>query len=184
MEVSMDTISHYLTKLDIIRAIPDDSILIPGSIPVNIYIQEAENLFIWCRADKEKLTANRLDWALVEDMPARIDTLREAQARWVTSDSNDIGIEREWIEKSPEAHAFRRDILRSLRFALRGNPSALAMIKRFGEGDRNSEMIQALRDISVFGYEHIGELKAGGFDITTLDRAAVMSWKWPRCWAR
>jgi hypothetical protein len=175
MEVSMNNINHYSEKLSTIQAITDDKILLPGSMPVNVYLQEAENLYNWCRADKEKLTANGLNWSLVEDMPARIDTLREAQARWVTSDSYDIEIEKQWDEKSPAAHEFRKDLVRSMKFVFRNNPAVLSKMNKLNEGDSSAAMIQALRDISVFGKEHIDLLQAGNFDVTKLDRAADMS---------
>lgn len=171
----MSNIKHYSEKLSVIQSIKDDKIQPARGIPVSIYIQEAENLYNWCQPDREKLTANGLDWSLVDDMPARIDTLREAQSRWVTSDSNNIDIEREWDIKSPAAHAFRKELLRSLKFAFRNNPSALAKIKKFGEGDSNVAMIQSIRDISVFGTEHAGFLKTSRFDVTLLETAEAMS---------
>jgi len=171
----MDNMNHYEEKLTIIKSIPDDKILIPVSIPVNIYLQEAENLYNWCQPDKEKLTANGLQWTVVEDMPARIDTLREAQARWATSDSNDIDIEKQWDEKSPLAHNLRQNLVRSLKFSFRNNKTALSRIAKLGEKSGNPAIIQALRDISVFGKEHIDFLKTTSFDITMLDTAASMS---------
>ncbi len=92
----MTTTDHYSEKISIIKSIADDKILVPGSIPVNVYLQEAENLYNWCQPDKERLTAQGLKWQIVEDMPARIDALREAQARWATSDSTDIETEKLW----------------------------------------------------------------------------------------
>lgn len=171
----MSNSDFYSSKLSIIRSIPDSMIIMPGSIPINVYLQEAENLYNWCQPDKEKLTANGLQWQLVEDMPARIDTLREAQARWKASDSNDIETEKEWDEKYPVALESRKDLIRTMKFLFRNNPAVTAKIGRLSEGLSSAAMIQALRDISVFGKEHIEELKSGNFDITKLDTAAVMS---------
>ncbi len=167
--------NHYMAKLSIIRAIPDEKIIPATGIPVSIYIQEAENVCNWCQADREKLTANGLDWSLVDDLPARIDTLREAQSRWVTSDSTDIETEKQWDEKYPVARAFRTDLLRSLKFAFRKNHAALSKIKRFGDGASSAAMIQSLRDMAVFGADHIDELKKEMFDTSKLDRACTMS---------
>lgn len=77
----MSKTNFFESKLDVIRAIPDSGIIMPGSIPVSVYLQEAENLYNWCQLDKEKLVNGGLQWSIVDDMPARIDTLREAQAR-------------------------------------------------------------------------------------------------------
>jgi hypothetical protein len=40
----MSNLEDYNTKLEVIKAIPDDKIKIPNSIPVGIYNQEAEVL--------------------------------------------------------------------------------------------------------------------------------------------
>lgn len=171
----MNVLDHYSTKLDTIRSIPDEKILIPAGIPVKIYIQEAENICSWCRADREKLTANGLDWTLVDDMPARIDALREAQARWTTSDSDDIEIEKRWDSEAPSAHEFRRKLVRSLRFALRNNPAVLSKTARFSSGKSHAAMIQSLRDMAVFGMENSEYLKERGFDMSMLDTASEIS---------
>lgn len=165
----------YEEKLSIIKAIPDDKIISVEGVPVKNYLQEAENLFNWCQADKEKLTASGLQWSMVEDLPARIDTLREAQARWVTSDTGDIITEKEWDEKLPSAHRFRKDLVRTLKFMFRGSPDLVSKVNKLGEGASIVTMIQSLRDISVLGRDHIDELRAKNFDVTLLDRAAEMS---------
>ncbi|HPS57627.1 MAG TPA: hypothetical protein PK514_05920 [Spirochaetota bacterium] len=171
----MNHIDHYSSKLSTIRLIPEEKILKTAGIPIRVYLQEAENIFNWCIHDREKLTANGLDWTLVEDIPARIDTLREAQSRWATSDSADTASEKEWNEKSPMAHAFRRDLVRSLKFVFRNNSAAISKINRLGSGNSNASMMQSLRDISVFGQENIEFLKEAKYDITALETAEQMS---------
>jgi hypothetical protein len=171
----MNNTDHYSEKLSIIQAIPEEKIQVPGSMPVSVYLQEAENLCDWSKQDKDKLTANGLDWSLIDDMPARIDTLREAQARWVISDTGDIEVEKQWDEKSPAAHEFRKKLVRAMKFRFRNNASVLPKISKFGEGESNAAMIQALRELAVFGREHIDFLHTCNFDITLLDSAENMS---------
>lgn len=163
-----------VTKITISR-IPEEKIQYPGNIPVKVYLQEAENILNWCQQDKEILTQNGLDWSLVEDMPVRIDALREAQARWSISNSEDVGAEKEWDEKSPAARKFKRDLTRSLKFIFRRNRSAVAKINRLSTGTSHAAMIQSLRDLSVFGRENIEFLKEMKFDITLLDTSEEMS---------
>jgi hypothetical protein len=171
----MSYTDHYTQKLSIISLIPDEKILQPVNMPVNIYIQETANLYNWCQADREKLTANGLDWSIVEDMPARIDTLSEAQARWEASDMKDIEVEKEWDEKSPAAHGFRKQLVRSLKFRFSDNPAVISRLNRISEGESNSAMIQSLRSLYIVGKEHLEYLRSVNFDITMLDRAAEMS---------
>lgn len=167
--------NHYSENLNTIKSITEDRILIPGSIPVKVYIQEAENLYNWCQPDKEKLTANGLDWSLVEDMPARIGALREAQSRWVISDSDDIEVEKQWDVKSPVAHNFRKQLVRAYKFIFRNNAPVISMINTIAEGESNAAMIQSLNDLSNFGRNHIQFLQTTKFDLTLPDKADEMS---------
>jgi hypothetical protein len=144
-------------------------------MPVKTYIQEAENMYNWCQPDKDRLTANGLDWAMVEDIPARAGALREAQSRWATSDNDDIEIEKQWEEKSPAAHEFRKRLVRAYRFIFRNNAPAISMVNALAEGDSNLDIIQSLNDLSKFGRDHAEFLQAGRFDITLIDRAAGMA---------
>jgi D-mannonate dehydratase len=76
----MSNVEEYNMKLEVIKAIPDDQIKNPNSMPIRIYIQEAEHLYEWCQEDKDELTAKGLDWTVVEDLPVRCGALSEAES--------------------------------------------------------------------------------------------------------
>ncbi len=170
----MNIKDYYSSKLAVISSIPDKDISKPVNIPVHIYIQEAEDLRCWCHADKEKLIAGGLDWSLVEDLPARIDTLREAQSIWSAS-TDDINLKKRWRAITTEARELRQLLLHHMRFIFRKNPAALAGIRKFSEGNSHIAIIQALYDIAIFGEDRIELLEAARFDITLLRRAADLS---------
>jgi hypothetical protein len=170
----MNITDYYSSKLAVITSIPDKDISKPVNIPVHIYAQEAELLKCWCHADKEKLIAGGLDWSLVEDLPARIDTLREAQSIWSAS-TDDINLKKKWREITTEARELRQLLLHHMRFIFRKNPAALAGIRKFSEGNSHIAIIQALYDIAIFGEDRIELLEAARFDITLLRRAADLS---------
>jgi len=65
-----DSSQNLAAKLSTLETITTDAIKHP-TIPVQIYVQEAEDLFNWCQIDKGALTAAGLDWQLVEDLPVR-----------------------------------------------------------------------------------------------------------------
>jgi hypothetical protein len=171
----MNVNNFYNERLAVIAGISDSDIEEPGSIPMNVYLQEAENLYNWCQDDKEKLIANGLDWALVEDMPARILMLRETQSMWMTSDSRSNTAREMWVEKAPFARELQKDILRSLRFACRENQNALQQIKRLGPGRKNSDMIQNLSDLAAQGRKCSDDLKTINFDLSKLVKASNLA---------
>ncbi len=145
------------------------------SIPINVFIQEAENLYNWCQADKEKLIANGLDWSIVEDMPSRINKLREAEAVWLSTRFSHVKARKVWLEKAPYARAFQAELLRTIKFACRENNNALIRIKRLGICKKNSEMIQSLKNLAIIGREHSEDLLKIKYDLSKLDIASGLS---------
>ncbi len=146
----------------------------PVNIPVPVYIQEAENLRHWCRADREKLTSAGLDWSVVESLPSLIDDLRQAQAVWNVSTDN-IRLRERWKQMVTEARDLRFRLSRTMKFIFRKDPSSLASIRTFGEGRSHAAVIQSLNSLAVFGEQRIETLRAAGFDITELCRATDLA---------
>ena len=71
----------YDSKIETIQAIPDAECKSPH-MPVDAYLQEAENQYQWCQDDKQNLTNAGLDWSYVDDLPVRAGALREGQPRY------------------------------------------------------------------------------------------------------
>ncbi|HOP31593.1 MAG TPA: hypothetical protein P5120_19320 [Spirochaetota bacterium] len=171
----MNQIDYLAQKIEVIKAIPDDKIQSPVSVPVKVYIQEAEYMYKWCQPDKEMLMANHLDWSLVEDIPARVRILRDMQSLWAVSDSTDAEIEKQWEAKHDEAVKLRKHIVRSLKFVFNGNKPMITKIRKHGKGSSANALIQSLNDLSAFGMEHKDFLTSQHFNISLLDTAAEMS---------
>ncbi len=75
----MANIEEYNASIDAIKAIPDAEVKYPG-IPIEVYIQEAENLHHWCQDDKAALEAAGLDWEVVDAISVRAGATRETQS--------------------------------------------------------------------------------------------------------
>ncbi len=102
----MSNRDDYLAKLATIQAIPTDQ-LKKMNIPLDAYLQEAENLYHWCQADKTELTKTGLDWTLVDDLPIRAGACREAQSLWFKERFTKADAEKAWKEQSPAAYDLR-----------------------------------------------------------------------------
>ena len=102
----MSGIDDYAAKIDEIDAITGDEINYP-TMPIDAFLQEAENIYKWVESDKEKLLAAGLDWTMVEDIPLRAGALRETQAVWITVQNTRAEIQKEWKERSPQAYDLR-----------------------------------------------------------------------------
>ncbi|WP_025665358.1 hypothetical protein [Aquimarina megaterium] len=166
---------NYDTKLVVLEALPQEAVKSP-TIPVDVFMQEAENLFVWAEEDKETLVAKGLDWQMyAEDLPTRTGACRYAQAVWMKERYSQEEAAKAWREESPKAYEFRNDLLADLRFAFRKRMDLLARVRAIADGEGDADMIQDLMDISVLGKANIAELEKAKYDLSNFDIAAQQS---------
>lgn len=168
----MSNLEDYNTKLEVITEIPDDQIKMPAAVPVGMYIQEAQDLYKWCQADKDELTPKGLDWTVVEDLPVRCNALTVAEANWGNEWRTQEEAEKLWLVESPKGYELRNQIAHNFYYAFQGDTSLIAKVNTFLEGNTHADMIQCLYDLSVMGMAHQELLTNVGFDLTLLDLAA------------
>ena len=167
-------VAAYEDKIDQIMAIPKDEIKLPN-MPIDTFLQEAENLEHWCQADREALEGAGLPWSLVEDLPFRAGALREAESRWFHKRFTREEAQKQWNELSPGAYELRDGILHAMRYGFRDDPNLLSRVQAIAEGHSHDDMIQDLNDCAVLGRENAALLEAIGFDLSQLDQAAIAS---------
>ena len=170
----MSSNSDYLELLDEIQAIEPENTIIP-TMPVDVYVQEAEDLYHWCQDDQVALTRAGLDWTNVEQLPVRSGACRESQSRWNKERNTRQQDEQAWKEQSPLAFELRDRMLHSLRYAFRNDEVLLARVEDIALGDSNADMVQDLNDLSVLGKANLDLLTPIGFDAALLDEAALTS---------
>jgi hypothetical protein len=167
-------VAAYEAELAELQAIPRDEVKTP-SMPVDTFLQEAENLETWCRADRSALEAAGLPWSLVEALPRRAGALREAESRWFLQRFTREEAQQQWTELAPGAYDLRDTLLHAMRYAYRASPDLTARVAGIAAGNGHDDMIQDLNDAAVLGREHPEQLAAIGFDLERLDRAAALS---------
>lgn len=170
----MSTEDSYKKKLNTITAIPEDHVQLLVTMPITKYIQEAEDLFKWCREDKAALTARGLPWDLVTDLPTRIGALRQAETLWRNKRGLKGDTEKQWLEKSAAAYRLRNEMLTEFRFAYRKHPEIMAVINTMSPGKGHSKMIQDLNGLGKMGEEHPEPLEQAGIDMTLPAKARTM----------
>jgi hypothetical protein len=167
----MSNKDDYLARRSMIEAIPHADVRSPN-MPVDVFLQEAENLYQWCQPDQESLVAAGLDWNLVLDLPGRAGALREAQSLWFSARFSREAAQKEWNEKSPLSYDLRDHLLRSMRYAYRHDATLLGRVTAIAEGSGHADMIQDLNNIAVLGKDNPAPLLKINFDMTLLDIAA------------
>jgi hypothetical protein len=168
----MANIDDYNARLAEILAIPDEEIREPD-IPVDVALQEAENLHHWSLDDAVALAVVGITNNKIKDLPLRAGACREAQSIWNKDYRSQQEAQKQWAEQAPIAYAFRNDLLASFRFAFRKDDALLSRVSAIAEGSGHADLIQDLNDIAVLGRENPDPLTAIGFDLTQLDLAAT-----------
>ena len=164
---------NFETKLPVLEAMPSNEIRTPD-IPVDVYLQEAENLSVIATEDKKSLTASGLDWKMYgEDLAVRAGALRYAQSLWIKDRYTQEEAQKEWKERSPQAYEERNDLLAAFRFAFRRRPDLLGRVREVTDGTGHADMIQDLSDLATLGGAGTKELKAINFDMGRLTEAAT-----------
>lgn len=165
---------QFELKKAAIEAIPNDSITLPN-MPVAVALQEAEDAYEWCQADKEMLIKAGLDWSLVEDLPVRIGACRYLQSSWQKDFKSTEDAQREWNLLSPGAYDLRNTLVHYFLHAYRKMPDVKAKVQKIAEGSGHADMLQDLNDASVLGEKYPEPLKLINFDMSLLPKAAKMS---------
>ena len=145
------------------------------SIPVSVYIQEAEDQKVWAEDDKAVLINHGLDWKFVEVIPIRAGALREAESHWKKVSRSQDEAEDIWLEKAPGAFELRDSLLSAFRYAFRKDGALLAKVALIANGNTREDMIQDLNDLAVIGQDNSSSLRAIKFDLTKLTLAASTS---------
>ncbi|MCG8322148.1 MAG: hypothetical protein MI921_21805 [Cytophagales bacterium] len=168
----MSNIEDYQAKLAEIQAIPIEEVKEPG-IPVDVALQEAENLHHWANDDADALKLVGITAAMIKELPVRAGACREAQSIWNKDYRSQQEAQKQWAEQAPLAYDLRDDLLASLRFAYRKDDALLSRVSAITEGTGHADMLQDLNDIAVLGRENPDPLTAISFDLAQLDVAAT-----------
>jgi len=164
----------YNELLPVIQAISPESVVTP-TVPVDVFVQEAENLFHWCADDLAALANAGLDLNLIPGLPVRAGACREAQSIWIKERNMRQEAEQLWKEEAPAAFDMRDRLIHTFRYAFRKNAGLLARIDEIALGDTNSDMVQDLNDLSVLGKAHPELIIPAFLTEIDLDNAAATS---------
>jgi len=165
---------NFTACLDNIKAITSEQIQTP-SLPVNVYLQESEDLFHWTLDDIPLLITAGMSEEKRLDLDVRTGACREAQSLWNKDRRSTKEAEKQWIALAPVAYDLRDELIHKFRFAFRNDPKLLGRVSEIAEGTGHSDMIQDLNDLAVLGKENTDLLAPIGFDRVLLTTAAETS---------
>jgi hypothetical protein len=170
----MSSTTDYNELLPVFAGMNPTDALTPN-IPIDVFVQEAENLYHWSLDDQDALTRVGLDRNLVLSLPTRAGACREAQSLWIKEHNTRQQAEQDWKDEAPAAFDLRDQLIHNFRFAFRKFDGLLSRVDEIAQGDTNSDMVQDLNDLSILGKANPEPLAAINFDLALLDRAADLS---------
>lgn len=170
----MSNKDDYAASYDAFMAIPEEEVKSPG-MPIDVYLQEAENLYLWCQEDIPLLIAAGLPEAFINAIPVRAGASREAQSLWVRERNTPNDAQHEWALRSEEAYTLRDSLSHTFRYAFRNDEKLIARVAEITDGTGGDDMIQDLNDLSVLGEKNPEPLALINFDVTLLATAATLS---------
>lgn len=170
----MSNKDDYTASYDAFMAIPEEEVKYPG-IPVDVFLQEAENLYLWCKEDIPLLIAAGLPEVFINAIPVRAGACREAQSLWVRERNTPNDAQKEWTLRSEAAYTLRDSLSHMFRYAFRNDEKLLARVAEITEGTGGEDMIQDLNDLSALGEKNPEPLVLINFDVNLLATAATLS---------
>lgn len=140
----------------------------------DIYTQEAQDLNVWLQPDKETLIKRGCNAVFIEELPIRIEVLRQADADLVQAEKTALSL---WKESSMEGFKLVGDMHSDFTQAFQGNKDLLGQVKTLNEkkGDADAIMVQNLREYGALGKGYVNLLNAIGFEISKLDYGIELS---------
>lgn len=162
-------------KRALLEAMTNDELREPTTIPVDIYIREAEKLYSVFKDDIESFKSVGFKEEQVNDLGIRIGALREASSLWLTYRYNREEARRIWEERSEEGYRLRDWLLATLKVAYRKDIVLKGRLKAVASGQGHADMVQDINDLAVLGRTNPEPLKLINFDFTHFERAAKMA---------
>ena len=162
----------YDACYDAFMAIPAEEVKAPD-MPVNVAIQENENLYLWSLDDKDELMGAGLPETTIDNLTVRNGACRTAEAMWKREQNTPQDAQKEWEERAPAAYELHNRLLHDFRYAFRNNQQLLNRVSDISDGTGDADMIQDLSNLVALGEANPEPLALINFDVTLLPLAAT-----------
>lgn len=144
-------------------------------MPIGIYIQEAENLYHWCKDDKEKLNRLGISDEFIQLLEPFTKELRDREAEFHVLKNSKNRIQEELTTLVNEARELRSGILHTLRYCLREDKQELKNLRRFNKSRSYPSLAQDLSDLVVFVQKGIEQNEITKDVYSKLERASFLA---------
>ena len=144
-------------------------------MPVAALSQEAEMVVDWVRDDEDKFKQARFDMNLIKSLPARTGAARYTEAIWRNMRLRQEDAQRIWETEREKGYDMREELLDAMDYAFDEDEDLLQRLSEIREGQSHADLISDVGTLSVLGREKSEYLKAIGFDMKIIDKAAQLA---------
>lgn len=169
--MSVTDLNNEMPKL---LAIKKEDVKEPN-MPVNVYIQESDDLYEKIQDDREKLALRGITDEMINSIPPLSGSLQQAESNWQKERDKKGEASLEWEEKVKPAHELKNQILHDFAYAYRTRNDILRKLRRIRAGGSHADMIQDLSDLVTMGRDDPAKLEEMTFDMSMLDQAEDMA---------
>ena len=150
-----------------VNSIPSDKIIEPN-MSIATYLQEAFNIFTFAKPDKEILCSKGLNEQLFEELPRRIDFLREMEAQVYSACYSEVTSAKEFKRVYTIIDNPRKELLAAMDYALFGEDHA-KLVDFVKKGKGMEDYSQDLWNIVALADEHSQKLLDTGCNMQNVE---------------
>jgi hypothetical protein len=151
------------TLADRVAKIPAQDSIEPD-IPIGIFLQEAYNLYRFCRNDRELLIQKGLDWAIVEELPMRVEFLREVEVGWWMARYSVTPVRTEFERWLAISHNVKKELLHDMEYAFADNHNLMQLLARIKKSGGHDTLDQDLSTLLLMAEQNAVRLQEKGSD--------------------
>ncbi|RKD98609.1 hypothetical protein [Marinifilum flexuosum] len=162
------------SSLNAIEAISKENTIEP-TIPIDTYLQDAENLVLWAKDDLNELAKVGINQQHIDELRVRIDICRKVQTYWIHYKETQSELDKSWKKELQAGKDIYRELVHYFTYAFRNNEELSKTLKRMKKANKYSALIHSLASLSNLGSSHKDLLEKVSFDFQLLERASNLS---------
>lgn len=162
--------------LNTIQSISRDNIITP-TVPIAIYLQEAENLAVWANDDLDQLSKVGISSAHIEDLKERIEACRIFQTEWIKLKNIKPTEQKLWEESRKLAIELRGELIFTYKYAFKDDKTALKEVKKIKKQNKTANLVATLHNLYRIGNKYPELLEKISFDFNQLKDLSQLAYK-------
>ncbi|PXY02013.1 hypothetical protein DF185_05025 [Marinifilum breve] len=148
---------------------------IEPTIPIDTYLQDAENLVLWAKDDLNELAKVGINQKHIDELVVRIDICRRVQTCWIHYKETQSELDKSWKKELQAGKDIYRDLVHYFTYAFRNDEELSKNLKRMKKINKHVNLFQTLANLSKLGDSHKDLLEKVSFDMQLLEKASELS---------